>query len=590
MKAYDFENWPNKSNMPGLLFFAQCMEEMLFHFSHDSLKVPALNFHYICYEFNMILDLIQDNILDKGNIQPLYEEMKNMYESDPIAQKLYGSKFDKLFYEKNEHGFYEKSKIDNKAKEHIKKLRKTTSYLISDMMINDKYYNCLVEELNTYLKKTQLSIDENCYLYFLCRNILTELVNRSYSKEYIYQVVNNIFFTQQNEVVDIETTISDFWKHFDFTRHSFSVIFPIKKASDYKKLKNIKNAIVCENNDGLFGGSCNWIIKLTIKALEPEHARKQAIEIISFYTSMIQFHNHKIQTFYANCALIQDEESHKTIALNEPITLLKRGQNISEKNIYEQVNNMLNNYWGNSLDTMINVIELHSSAVESKNIDNQLLNLWTIIEVLIECEREQNFCRIIQICNILTSVLTSVYIKSLMKQLYLDILHCINRESLQDLFSEIDDFSKKEEKLLSLIILEKYNDKYTALISQLKYYPCLAHRITQYKEIFSNKVKTKTFLINHSKRLRWHIMRIYRSRNMIIHDGSDFPFTDIIVQNLHYYVDTLIFTINSYMNIGYSTFQEIYTTIQRKEYDIYEYLELSNNANDEQFISKVFDM
>lgn len=53
---------------------------------------------------------------------------------------------------------------------------------------------------------------------------------------------------------------------------------------------------------------------------------------------------------------------------------------------------------------------------------------------------------------------------------------------------------------------------------------------------------------------------------MIVHDGSHFPYIDIIVQNLHHYVDTIIDTINLYAGKGYSTSNTIFTALQQKEY------------------------
>ncbi len=61
-------------------------------------------------------------------------------------------------------------------------------------------------------------------------------------------------------------------------------------------------------------------------------------------------------------------------------------------------------------------------------------------------------------------------------------------------------------------------------------------------------------------------MRIYRNRNMIVHDGSYFPFIDIIVQNLHYYVDLLIDIINLYSGRGYSSIETIYTALHQREF------------------------
>ena len=53
---------------------------------------------------------------------------------------------------------------------------------------------------------------------------------------------------------------------------------------------------------------------------------------------------------------------------------------------------------------------------------------------------------------------------------------------------------------------------------------------------------------------------------MIVHDGSYFPYIDIIIQNLHHYVDELIDTISSYAGKGYSSMETIFTGIQQNEY------------------------
>ena len=61
-------------------------------------------------------------------------------------------------------------------------------------------------------------------------------------------------------------------------------------------------------------------------------------------------------------------------------------------------------------------------------------------------------------------------------------------------------------------------------------------------------------------------MRIYRNRNMIVHDGSHFPYIELVVQNLHFYVDNLIDTINYYVGKGYESLDIIYTMLGNKEF------------------------
>ena len=71
MIRYDVSHWTITDGKTGLLLFAQSLEELLAIHSHDSHKVPALNFHYLGYEILSVIDLIEDDVLDRGNLIPL---------------------------------------------------------------------------------------------------------------------------------------------------------------------------------------------------------------------------------------------------------------------------------------------------------------------------------------------------------------------------------------------------------------------------------------------------------------------------------------------------------------------------------------
>lgn len=80
---------------------------------------------------------------------------------------------------------------------------------------------------------------------------------------------------------------------------------------------------------------------------------------------------------------------------------------------------------------------------------------------------------------------------------------------------------------------------------------------------------------------------------MIVHDGSHFPYIDIIVQNLHHYVDSLIDTINIYIGKGYTSIETIYTVLQQKEYRYFCSLEEKEQDSspkkiDEDFVAVIF--
>lgn len=59
------------------------------------------------------------------------------------------------------------------------------------MAIEDKYLNTLKSEIEQLLQKTILNIKDSEKLSNLSRLLLTELINRGYSQEYIYAQIKN---------------------------------------------------------------------------------------------------------------------------------------------------------------------------------------------------------------------------------------------------------------------------------------------------------------------------------------------------------------------------------------------------------------
>ncbi len=257
-----------------------------------------------------------------------------------------------------------------------------------------------------------------------------------------------------------------------------------------------------------------------------------------------------------------DLEDNKEYNLSNPVALLSRGRTRSEEQIYIRIGEMLQNLpiIGGK---MINVINLHSSAMDSKNESNQLLNLWTIIEVLIEVDKRYSYSKIVQISNTLTTIQNASYVQSLIEQMFLDLKHCC--DNVDEYMNVIEKGNDEIEKLVSLLVLPEYENDKARLLDELVNYPLLKYRINHYSQKFADRTKLKNMFAEHRKRLEWQIMRIYRNRNMIVHDGSHFPYIDLVVQNLHFYVDTLIDTINYYIGKGYDSLDVIYTLLSHNE-------------------------
>lgn len=75
----------------------------------------------------------------------------------------------------------------------------------------------------------------------------------------------------------------------------------------------------------------------------------------------------------------------------------------------------------------------------------------------------------------------------------------------------------------------------------LEDYPLIRSRISQlFEDVFKNKKKLVMELNRYEQRINWHIQRLYRVRNSIIHSGNQNDNMVFLVEHLHSYVDELI--------------------------------------------------
>lgn len=78
------------------------------------------------------------------------------------------------------------------------------------------------------------------------------------------------------------------------------------------------------------------------------------------------------------------------------------------------------------------------------------------------------------------------------------------------------------------------------LYSKTEVFPLLRYRVFTLSEQLHNSSGIKSVLKNHVQRINWHLHRIYRARNYIVHDATeDEQMNQELLINLHSYVDTL---------------------------------------------------
>lgn len=548
------------------MLFAQALEEGTFHYSYESYKLPALNSHYLCYDIVHTTRDIEKKVLMDGNFIPLSEEFEQTLKEDIFIRSNIDDKGTLLYFKDKNGSFYNICDSDLKVK--IRNYTETAKYIIDICEVNNFYLSSLLNTLIENIFSDNYNYKNSDKIYSATRMLITELVNAGYSKKYLYSTIVDFFFNPNKIINATPDTVIDFFNCFTFEEYDYQVIFGInrKAAILFEKIENIVVRKPTDDEKKILNlqRETNYVTIIHLKSIDIYSAYESALRTINTFLSLHSINQHDSKIFITHKAIVSkkiEDSFDNGITVKTSINPLKKKGNSSILHALFDDIMLTNNI--SPLTSFYRAASLHSGAIESKDISNQLLNLWTVLEVLIDTKRD-NEDKINTICTILGAVLNRCYMYLNIEQLLHDIKKCLENDIdmfFQGIEHDKDDLDNVE-KLALLLSLDTQKDKLEELINNLLDYPLLVYRIRNFSDnVLSNSKTIYEYLQRHEKRVKWHIMRIYRNRNMIVHNGSSMPYRDIIIENLHFYVDVLIETLIEYYNLGILNHSTIYKDI-----------------------------
>lgn len=568
MKKTDYEHIENSKYRKNMIMFIQALEEVLFYYSFESYKMPSLNAHFLCMDLLQTKRNIDNKSITEGNFIPLAEEFESMLESD-IVLKSYIPQIDVVLKSRDKLGMivdYRKSEL--KAK--ISKYSEAAGYICEISDTGNMYLNTIFSLLEENILTEECGYNNWENIYSLTRILATELMNGGYSSEYISQELKEVFLNKGKKVKCEEQILVDFFNKFTFERKSYQVIFGIN-AETAKILKHIKDITVKEPSretrkklDLKHKGDC--IVELFLENVDKHEVANAGYGYVNTIIGLHRISQHHKPVFIKPLAQINEIDDEITILSSKVVRIgknvLLRANNESQLQSYFFDEQLLNNV--QPPETFFRAVSLHNSALDSKEPTNQLLDLWTAVETLIGFKSGDED-KINVVCEIVTSVLNRIYLYSHMAQLYKDISAVLGGEG-ERVINAIRGEEQDIWKLAKMLAVEDFQESYKELYGMLEEYPLLQYRMEYFsKKIFVDSKSVYEELKRHKQKLKWQIMRIYRNRNMIVHNGEHMPYLNIILGNLHYYIDAMFDLLIEYYHLGIERNQYIFYDVQKEE-------------------------
>lgn len=557
VKRGNIERWTDISECSNLLFFSQLVNELLFDYSIPSNRISTLNSHYLCLDAISAINGIEYYGVPEGTLKPIMEELYSELKKDPVFQE--DNHPINYFVKYQNEKYILCSKVSDISYNDLKKI----AHALNQLFFNqNKYFSQLRDQIIKIIKENKL--EDQQVLFRLTKSLLTELMNNGYSLKYIYMVMDNLFWSPSN-VVDSVDRIDEFFSLFDFSAKRYQVVFKGKRQK-ISRVVNYIDGLGCTDrlpdeirskadNHFSYRKHDETFLVIDRKALDPFDAAENAINLIETNAAVFRLYDHtyRYRIRSAECEVFDEKQVYKFGKGVRPVEHIKvpSSRRISES--MEVVDNAISKIVEDEsfrdYVALISAIQYHSHSLDSISEENQLLDLWAIFESVLDISNKHTADRIQQICMYLVPLLKRKYIYSLFRQLADDIKN-YNEVVYEDI---VGTETSSEAEIVRLVceftLLDSNSDKRNEVLTICSDFPLLKERIDYYCNALGTPAKVHSFVEKHAERVRWQIQRIYRNRNLIIHNGSKMPYLPLLIENLHSYVDDFIsYVIHSMSN------------------------------------------
>jgi len=191
--------------------------------------------------------------------------------------------------------------------------------------------------------------------------------------------------------------------------------------------------------------------------------------------------------------------------------------------------------------SLLSALDLHAQALVAKDHRVRLVNLWSALECLSSVVGNNERISIIdRVQRLVLPILTLRKVDKLVRYLAISIRSwlvenpSVGKGPLP--FPRANNGSVPAERILTLLTKKNGSPEIAALLHVVGGHPLLVYRVYRAWELFNDGKILHSNLTRSLQELRWHLSRIYRARNLIVHRGIEVDLLPQLADNLENYV------------------------------------------------------
>lgn len=526
-------------------FFVNRLSELLNRKTIDSYRVRVLNPYTALKEMLVVYeDFIKGSVKNFETLSACVSETRFLLKND-----------DTIIFETIEKKFFEEEVLKKIQKDNAEELFNTVKISFSTIFRDNTDYVTRIIYLLHQAIDAPLPADPFKQLdriYNLTGVLASELLSMGFDKGFLSPKCYRIFIGSNPP--DFEPAFSEFtemirskgveyWVWFKIyasklKSHEWPIFQDWETHNNLSGLMDINNPIIIQFLSEKRG---YFFIGTQIKALDHFSALRICKQKMSEMLDMVSLAHHHSKIEVQPHALIYPSNNpiYAGLQLVRHIHDGKfpSGEGVLKK-LQEKTPAILNNDTISSetkekIKSALRYLRFGNEAFE---IEHQLINYWIGLEYLFSNDRESTFTRIKTLLPILHEL---VYIQRNFSEFHHSISQIQESRNLTEFKPE------NINCLLEVACLEEIRDQFFIINPLLSY---RAWKILN--RIIRSNSGTKDYLQQHRTHLEWHLARIYRIRNKIVHEAKHSINNQTLASNLRYYLAFSLSMIIDYFSAG----------------------------------------
>lgn len=529
----------DSESLEAFLFFVQALDEQLYDFTDDSYKAPALNTFTRTLELQSLANL--NHLTGRGQdaLIPFVEELEWSVRRDPVLSP----------------------QLRAICQVQVKSVRETLGQpnrvarnLAGIRIALGDYFQSIQAAIAHCIETTPKHKDD---LAQLAANFVVQAEVAGFPRRHTYHTLQNQILRKlpQLKTIDHAALLTSFFAYFKLDDAEHYCLFiaddGIKKYGKLLATYEMEVLEVLPEIPNLSPQQLEFLgtktdnqvyLKLNkLQAESPVAAHEMGSRLFADFMSVVRYVEHRLSYALSGLSLVVRQTDNKCFMVRDspdPMHCWSSSHSAGEGEMLQLVEVLHGPHLlEESAYRLRRAVRYHGAALRSGSPENQLVDLWAALEGLLS-QPPHGGRRIDFFAESLIPPLTLTYPEKILRSLYSKITRLSSIPKLLE--SSVPTGTSEFSKFVHLLLCTEYEEQRKLLFSTLSENPLLKNRSYRVAMSLNTRAATLETLKNHREKIRWHVDRIYATRNSIMHNASALPYLPTLVENLHVYNDALV--------------------------------------------------